>query len=103
MSLAAARRRGRQRARVHERHLRPGLPCPRRHPGAPGRRGPTPRYIVSDDLDGWGGADFVLAADRLDTPHVVEAAGPPDMPPQGGPARGPGRPPARAWAGARPS
>jgi glucose/mannose-6-phosphate isomerase len=34
---------------------------------------------VSDDLDGWGGADFVLAADRLDTPDVVEAADPGDM------------------------
>src|SRR2546423_238886 len=28
---------------------------------------------MSDDLDGWGGAEFVLAADRLDTPDVVEA------------------------------
>jgi glucose/mannose-6-phosphate isomerase len=34
---------------------------------------------VSDDLDGWGGADFVLAADRLDTPDVVEASDPGDM------------------------
>jgi len=34
---------------------------------------------VSDDLDGWGGADFVLAADRLDTPDVIEAADPADM------------------------
>jgi glucose/mannose-6-phosphate isomerase len=34
---------------------------------------------VSDDLAGWGGADFVLAADRLDTPDVVEAADPSDM------------------------
>jgi glucose/mannose-6-phosphate isomerase len=34
---------------------------------------------VSDDLDGWGGAEFVLAADRLDTPDVVEAADPGDM------------------------
>ena len=34
---------------------------------------------MSDDLDGWGGADFVLAADRLDTPDVVEAADPSDM------------------------
>jgi glucose/mannose-6-phosphate isomerase len=34
---------------------------------------------VSDGLDGWGGADFVLAADRLDTPDVVEAADPGDM------------------------
>jgi glucose/mannose-6-phosphate isomerase len=34
---------------------------------------------VSDDLDGWGGADFVLAADRLDTPDVIEAADPSDM------------------------
>jgi glucose/mannose-6-phosphate isomerase len=34
---------------------------------------------VSDDLDGWGGADFVLAADRLDTPDVIEAADPADV------------------------
>ncbi len=34
---------------------------------------------MSDDLEGWGGADFVLAADRLDTPDVVEAADPADM------------------------
>jgi glucose/mannose-6-phosphate isomerase len=34
---------------------------------------------VSDDLDGWGGAEFVLAADRLDTPDVIEAADPSDM------------------------
>ena len=34
---------------------------------------------MSDDLDGWGGAEFVLAADRLDTPDVVEAADPGDM------------------------
>jgi glucose/mannose-6-phosphate isomerase len=34
---------------------------------------------MSDDLDGWSGADFVLAADRLDTPDVVEAADPSDM------------------------
>jgi len=34
---------------------------------------------VSDDLDGWGGAEFVLAADRLDTPDVIEAADPGDM------------------------
>ena len=34
---------------------------------------------MSDDLDGWGGAEFVLAADRLDTPDVVEAADPADM------------------------
>jgi glucose/mannose-6-phosphate isomerase len=34
---------------------------------------------VSDDLHGWGGADFVLAADRLDTPDVIEAADPSDM------------------------
>ena len=34
---------------------------------------------MSDDLDGWGGADFVLAADRLDTPDVIEAADPADM------------------------
>jgi len=35
--------------------------------------------VSGDDLDGWGGADFVLAADRLDTPDVVEAADPADM------------------------
>jgi glucose/mannose-6-phosphate isomerase len=34
---------------------------------------------MSDDLDGWSGADFVLAADRLDTPDVIEAADPADM------------------------
>ena len=34
---------------------------------------------MSDDLEGWGGAEFVLAADRLDTPNVVEAADPGDM------------------------
>jgi glucose/mannose-6-phosphate isomerase len=34
---------------------------------------------VSGDLDGWGGAEFVLAADRLDTPDVIEAADPSDM------------------------
>ncbi|MGH3216909.1 MAG: SIS domain-containing protein [Trebonia sp.] len=33
---------------------------------------------MSDDLGGWGGAEFVLAADRLDTPDVVEAADPGD-------------------------
>jgi len=34
---------------------------------------------MSDDLDGWSGAEFVLAADRLDTPDVIEAADPSDM------------------------
>ena len=34
---------------------------------------------MSDGLDGWNGAEFVLAADRLDTPDVVEAADPGDM------------------------
>ena len=34
---------------------------------------------MSDELDGWGGAEFVLAADRLDTPDVIEAADPGDM------------------------
>ena len=34
---------------------------------------------MSDDLDGWGGAEFILAADRLDTPDVIEAADPSDM------------------------
>ena len=30
-------------------------------------------------MDGWGGAEFVLAADRLDTPDVLETADPGDM------------------------
>ena len=34
---------------------------------------------MSGELDGWGGAEFVLAADRLDTPDVIEAADPGDM------------------------
>jgi glucose/mannose-6-phosphate isomerase len=34
---------------------------------------------MSDDIDGWGGAEFVLAADRLDTPDVIEASDPSDM------------------------
>jgi glucose/mannose-6-phosphate isomerase len=34
---------------------------------------------MSDSLDDWGGAEFVLAADRLDTPDVVEATDPGDM------------------------
>jgi len=34
---------------------------------------------VSGELDGWGGAEFVLAADRLDTPDVIETADPGDM------------------------
>jgi glucose/mannose-6-phosphate isomerase len=34
---------------------------------------------VSDGLDDWGGAELVLAADRLDTPDVIEAADPGDM------------------------
>jgi glucose/mannose-6-phosphate isomerase len=34
---------------------------------------------MSDSLDDWGGTEFVLAADRLDTPDVVEAADPGDM------------------------
>jgi glucose/mannose-6-phosphate isomerase len=34
---------------------------------------------MSDELDGWGGAEFVLAADRLDTPDVIEAADPGDV------------------------
>jgi glucose/mannose-6-phosphate isomerase len=34
---------------------------------------------VSDDLSGWSGAEFALAADRLDTPDVIEAADPADM------------------------
>src|SRR5216684_2823943 len=80
MPCAAARRRGCQRARVHQRHLRLGLPGSGRHPGAAGRRGQAPRrHPVSDDLDGWGSAEFVLAGDRLDTPDVIEAADPGDM------------------------
>ncbi|MGD0065417.1 MAG: SIS domain-containing protein [Streptosporangiaceae bacterium] len=34
---------------------------------------------MSDEVDGWSGAEFVLAADRLDTPDVIEAADPGDM------------------------
>jgi glucose/mannose-6-phosphate isomerase len=34
---------------------------------------------VSDDQNGWSGAEFALAADRLDTPDVIEAADPADM------------------------
>jgi len=34
---------------------------------------------VSDSLDDWGGAEFALAADRLDTPDVIEGADPGDM------------------------
>ena len=34
---------------------------------------------MSDSLDDWGGAEFALAADRLDTPDVVEAADPGDV------------------------
>jgi len=34
---------------------------------------------MSDSLDDWGGEEFVLAADRLDTPDVIEAADPGDM------------------------
>jgi len=34
---------------------------------------------VSGDLGSWGGAEFVLAADRLDTPDVIETADPGDM------------------------
>jgi len=34
---------------------------------------------MSESLDDWGGAEFVLAADRLDTPDVIEAADPGDM------------------------
>ena len=34
---------------------------------------------MSDSLDDWGGAEFALAADRLDTPDVVEAADPADV------------------------
>jgi glucose/mannose-6-phosphate isomerase len=34
---------------------------------------------MTDGLDDWGGAEFVLAADRLDTPDVIEAADPGDV------------------------
>jgi glucose/mannose-6-phosphate isomerase len=34
---------------------------------------------VSEGLDDWGGTEFVLAADRLDTPDVIQAADPADM------------------------
>jgi glucose/mannose-6-phosphate isomerase len=34
---------------------------------------------MSDSLDDWGGTEFVLAADRLDTPDVIEAADPGDV------------------------
>jgi glucose/mannose-6-phosphate isomerase len=34
---------------------------------------------MNEGLDDWGGAEFVLAADRLDTPDVIEAADPGDM------------------------
>jgi glucose/mannose-6-phosphate isomerase len=34
---------------------------------------------MSDSLDDWGGTEFVLAADRLDTPDVIEAADPGNM------------------------
>ncbi|HYB46681.1 MAG TPA: SIS domain-containing protein [Streptosporangiaceae bacterium] len=34
---------------------------------------------MTNGLDDWGGAEFVLAADRLDTPDVIEAADPGDM------------------------
>jgi glucose/mannose-6-phosphate isomerase len=34
---------------------------------------------MTGGLDDWGGAEFALAADRLDTPDVIEAADPGDM------------------------
>ena len=34
---------------------------------------------MSEGLDDWGGTEFVLAADRLDTPDVIQAADPGDM------------------------
>ncbi len=34
---------------------------------------------MSDSLGDWGGAEFALAADRLDTPEVLEAADPSDV------------------------
>ena len=34
---------------------------------------------MTGGLDDWGGAEFVLAADRLDTPDVIEAADPGDV------------------------
>ena len=35
--------------------------------------------MTRSSLDDWGGTEFVLAADRLDTPDVIEAADPGDM------------------------
>ena len=34
---------------------------------------------MTDSLDDWGGAEFALAADRLDTPDVIEGADPGEM------------------------
>ena len=34
---------------------------------------------MSNGLDDWGGAEYALAADRLDTPDVIEAADPGDV------------------------
>ncbi len=34
---------------------------------------------MSEGLDDWGGTEFILAADRLDTPDVIQAADPGDM------------------------
>jgi glucose/mannose-6-phosphate isomerase len=34
---------------------------------------------MSDSLGDWGGAEFALAADRLDTPEVLEASDPSDV------------------------
>jgi glucose/mannose-6-phosphate isomerase len=34
---------------------------------------------MTDSLDDWGGAEIALAADRLDTPDVIEGADPGDM------------------------
>ncbi len=34
---------------------------------------------MSEGLDDWGGTEFILAADRLDTPDVIQATDPGDM------------------------
>src|SRR5260370_42064384 len=47
---------------------------------------------MSAGLDDWGGPEFVLAADRLDTPDVIEAADPGDMLRQGASAAAQVRP-----------
>src|SRR5580693_6368931 len=60
--------------------------CASKRPGGPAtnheralvRRRAGEHSMSDGDLDGWE-AEFVLAADRLDTPDVVEAADPSDM------------------------